>query len=1266
MRKLLALFLCLLPFQALADAAEDKGYITSWLEENLSGAGRKITIDGFQGALSSQASLTQLTIADDTGIWLTLKDVTLDWSQSALFSGEIAITQLSAGEIDLERLPVADPATSLPTPEATPFNLTLPEIPVAISIKGIAARKIVLGKTVLGQPVEASLSAEMTLSGGEGAAQLDLVRAGATGGHVTLRAGFSNATQVLSLSLDAAEDAGGIAASLLGVPGVPATALKIDGSGPLSDFAAKVDLATDGTTRLAGQVVLKDDGAGNRSFEADLGGDPTPVFLPDYADFFGPNVALQVKGAQAASGALRLDSLSVQSQALQLSGDLALAPDGQPERLNLTGALGLAKGNVTLPVASTEPITVGRADLTLRYDRAEGPLWHFASTVNGLDTGSFAAGAVTLSAEGQLEDQLFNGTAQFAAQGLAPRDAGLAQALGDAVTGLADFNWNKATSALEVSNLSLTAPGYAVQTKGTIGGMGELTGSVAGHYDDLSRLSVLTGRALKGALRFDVAGSAEPLSGAFDLTGRLAGTGLAAGVAEVDRLLAGQSTVSVSARRDETGTVLRAFSLQAGGLTADLTGTLASAGSDLSGRVSFADLSVLGAGYRGSLSGEGRFEGTLTKGDLTATAKGEGLAMGQPQVDGLLKGTTALAVETGFSDGVATLRKAEVASAQGKVSLLGTASADASALTAVLDLPDLSVLGAGFKGGIAGKAAFTGKADAGRVTLDVTAKGLEIGQAEADKLLRGTAQVSADLALTPDGVQVTSAKVTTPQLTAQATGQVAGAVQKIALTARLANLALLYPQFPGALTVSGSAEMGDAGTRLDIAAKGPGQIDAKVTGTLAPGFGKADLRLTGSATAALANAVIAPRTVEGGLRFDLRLNGPLALSSMSGPVTLTGGRLADPSLSFALKDIAAKAILGGGRVALDMTSALSTGGKIAVSGGVGLTAPYVADIAVRLDQAILKDPQLYTTKANGTVTFKGPATGGAQISGAIALGKTELRIPSTGFGADGGLPGLKHVRDSGAVAATRARAGVGVEAGGGASGPAFGLNLTISAPNQVFIRGRGLDAELGGALILRGTTAAIAPSGAFNLIRGRLDILGKRLVLSEVTLQMQGALVPYVHVLASIEGDGITSSVQIEGDAGNPAVTFVSNPELPQEEVLAHILFNRGLSSISGFQAAQLAAAVATLAGSGGEGVLGNIRAKTGLDNLDVQADATGNTSVTAGKYLSEKTYTEVTVDQAGKSSISLNYDVSGHITLKGRVDSEGNSGVGVFLKKDY
>ncbi len=1364
MRTLLALPLCLMPFHALADAAADKGFLTSWLEENLSGGGRTITIDGFQGALSSEASLTQMTIADSQGIWLTLKDVKLVWDRTALFSGAISITTLSAGEIDLERLPVTDAASALPAAEATPF--VLPDLPVSVAIDAISAPKLLLGPTVLGQAVEASLTADMKLSGGEGSAHLNLLRGGdGPQGHVTLAASYANGTKVLGLTLDAAEDAHGIAATLLHVPGGPATSLKIDGTGPLSDFAATVDLSTDGATRLAGKVSTGTDAAGNRSFAADLAGDPTPVFLPEYASFFGPNVSLSVKGRQAVDGALRLETLSVQSQALSLQGSLALAADGQPENLNLTGKLGLETGRVNLPATTADPITLQSADLTLSYDKATGPLWHFATTVNQFDSGTLAAGLLKLTAEGQLGAQVFDGSAQFDASGLVAADPALAQALGASVSGTADFKLDQATSALQVSTLTLTAPGYAVQTQGTIGKLAELQGHVAGQYDDLSRLSGLVGKPLTGAARFVADGSFAALSGAFDIKGRVTGQGLGIGIAQVDALLAGASTVDFDAKRDESGTVLRSLAVRAASLSTDLQGSVTGKGATLTGTLGFPDVSVLGAGYKGALTAQVDFSGGMQQGQIKAAAQGQDLAVGQRQMDGILAGTSDLTLEATYAGGIATIQKAQVTSAQGQVAvsgtvsadqsdvqatlalvdlsvmgpgyrgavkgevgftggmekghisasvqgqdiavgqpqadgllagasdvtleaafaggvatiekgvvsspqgqvvLAGTASVDHSELKATLSLPSLKPLGAAFKGKIDGTAAFVGKMDDATVTLDASASNLAVGQAQADVLLRGASKLSAQVSLTAEGVRIDRASISNPQVTANLSGTAVGAVSNLTLSAKLANLGLLLPQFPGAVTVTGTVAQRPEGTSLNLAAKGPGQIDAKLGGTVAADYGRADLKITGSATAALANGFISPRSVDGAVRFDLRLVGPLALSSVSGPVSISGGRLADPSLPFGLTDMAATAKLGGGRVQLDVTTGVSTGGKIGVQGSVGLASPYPADLSVKVTQAVLKDPQLFETVANGTVSFKGTATGGATIAGSVALGRTELHIPSTGMGADGGLPGLKHRNDAAAVKATRGRAGVGGATSGKAAGPAFALDLSISAPNQVFIRGRGLDAELGGSLVLRGTTANIVPSGAFNLIRGRLDILGKRLVLTEAQIQMQGALVPYVHVLASVESADITSSVQIEGDATNPAVTFVSVPELPQEEVLAHLLFNKGLSNISAFQAAQLASAVATLAGGGGGGIMGALRSKTGLDNLDVKSDATGNTSVTAGKYINEKTYSEVTVDQAGKSSISLNYDVTRNITLKGHVDSDSKTGVGIYLKRDY
>ncbi|GAB1361278.1 hypothetical protein MASR1M32_05140 [Rhodobacter sp.] len=142
----LGIALCLsLGLPAVVQAQQDdRSYLTAFLEDNLSGAGRKVTITGFEGALSSQATIARLEIADDQGVWITLDGVVLDWSRSSLLSGEVVVNELSAATITLERIPATGEDSSLPTPEATPF--ALPELPVSVEIGKISAPRIILGR----------------------------------------------------------------------------------------------------------------------------------------------------------------------------------------------------------------------------------------------------------------------------------------------------------------------------------------------------------------------------------------------------------------------------------------------------------------------------------------------------------------------------------------------------------------------------------------------------------------------------------------------------------------------------------------------------------------------------------------------------------------------------------------------------------------------------------------------------------------------------------------------------------------------------------------------------------------------------------------------------------------------------------------------------------------------------------------------------------------------------------------------------------------
>ncbi|MGB7270524.1 MAG: translocation/assembly module TamB domain-containing protein, partial [Albidovulum sp.] len=94
--------------------------------------------------------------------------------------------------------------------------------------------------------------------------------------------------------------------------------------------------------------------------------------------------------------------------------------------------------------------------------------------------------------------------------------------------------------------------------------------------------------------------------------------------------------------------------------------------------------------------------------------------------------------------------------------------------------------------------------------------------------------------------------------------------------------------------------------------------------------------------------------------------------------------------------------------------------------------------------------------------------------------------------------------------------------------------------------------------------------------------------------------------------------------------------------------------------------AVATLTGRGGEGIVVRLRKNFKLDDLDITADEDGDAALKAGKYLSDKIYSEASVGADGKSQIDLNLDLNSDLSLRGTVGTDGTTGVGIFFNKDY
>ena len=222
------------------------------------------------------------------------------------------------------------------------------------------------------------------------------------------------------------------------------------------------------------------------------------------------------------------------------------------------------------------------------------------------------------------------------------------------------------------------------------------------------------------------------------------------------------------------------------------------------------------------LGGSGRLELTGSASRLSGffdadiAFKGSDLGVDIPQADRLLAGPSTLTASIRRDEAGTVLRSMEVAADGLLARANGKLSSRGSALAGSITLENRAVLGPGYGGKIALDGRFSGTPEDGQVTLTGTGQSLRIGNPEADKLLAGKSLLDVALALKNGVVQVQSAKLSNPQLSATASGTVDAGQRNIKLEARLANRGLIVPEAPGPLSVSGTATQDDKGYGLDI------------------------------------------------------------------------------------------------------------------------------------------------------------------------------------------------------------------------------------------------------------------------------------------------------------------------------------------------------------------------------------------------------------------------------------------------------------------
>ena len=1246
--------------------------------ERLTGqlTGGQVAIAGLGGRFPDALRLAHAEVRDAKGAWLILDGVTLDWSPTRLLGGEAKVDLLQAERLQVLRLSVAVPAPNPPEPaSSTPFNL-----PVRVSVAALHVARAEIGAPVAGVAAALSLDGSAHLASlQDGDADVVIDRLDSPGSY-QVHGRIDPAHIAARLKLN--EPAGGLIARVASLPDLGPIALVASVDGPRTAEATNLSLsagplrgAGKGTLDLQGQTADLDVTVNAPAMTPAPGVSWQSVALDAHihGPFTKPDATGHLKVLDVAAAGASFASLSADLQGNQgaaglhatleglhipgpkpdllagapvtLQADARLDDPTRPVTFTLAHPLIQVKGTATTGSAIAAQVDLTLPDLTPLA--AAGGVDLAGRTHLAIEA-AMAGGATTVKVDGTLgitggmapAPALIGDAAKIGVSlSMAGSDITVtrAQVDGKAVS-LAASGTDKAgildvAYRVALANLAVVAP--------TVEGAATLTGTAKGKTDDLAVVADLSGDVgTKGVPRGPIKVAVQ----ATGLPGKPTGSVTAEGTLEGAPLHLG-----LHADRGADGTLNATIdradwkSLHAEGAVRLPPGATLPLGKVSLRMPKLDDLRpLIGMAVSGAVTAQAQLDAGSAILDLDATNAGiPGSQVGRaklaarvsdplshPVVDATLDVDGIQAGGIGGSAKLAVRGPQDALALRLTADLRNLAGADATvASTATVNATGKSVqlaaLQAVWKGQTVRLLAPARVSFADGVTVDR----LRIGLQQAVLEVAGRATPALNLTASLRGVTLDLAKPFVPSIDAAgqitADAKLTGTPAAPQGTVRLSATGLRMRTGPGRglppanlttnLVLAGSSATVDA----HLVA---GKSNLAVTGRAPLGAGALALRATGGVDLALLDPVLAAegRRVRGRVALDAAVAGTTAAPLVNGTVTLAGGEVQDFTQGVHLTDLAATIQATGQTIRITSLTGRAGPGTISASGSVGLQAPMPVDVALTMRNARPLASDRLTADLNADLTVRGDLSGPLAASGKITILRAEINIP-------------EHLPAS--VAVLNVRIAGQPPPPPPAPGATIRLDLALNTTGEIFVRGRGLDAVLGGGLHVRGTTAAPQVTGGFAMRHGTFSLAGTTLTFSRGLVSFVGTGVTNkIDPSLDFEADSVTSTVTasllVGGVASAPKITLSSSPPLPQDEVLAQLLFGRSAKELGPFQYAEIAAALADLSGTTSVGnPLDKVRKGLGLDRLSVGGGTAGGTggssaaTIEGGRYVANGVY---------------------------------------------
>ena len=412
------------------------------------------------------------------------------------------------------------------------------------------------------------------------------------------------------------------------------------------------------------------------------------------------------------------------------------------------------------------------------------------------------------------------------------------------------------------------------------------------------------------------------------------------------------------------------------------------------------------------------------------------------------------------------------------------------------------------------------------------------------------------------------------------------------------------------------------------------------------------------------------QTLEGALQTDIKFGGDTKQPDITGTAALANGAYTELQSGFSLINVHAnaEAAWNGAGSTVSIRSGARGAGQtgadtINLAGDIRIGDESDLTLFVTLKDAVLSAFPVKQVRANGSIEIKG-ALDDLTATGNIMVEELDAEIitpENTGL-APITVISLDEANQS--------------EAEGLSAKPQSNIayEISVSADDRVFIRGRGLESEWGANVTAMNDQGEPLLLGAMRLRRGWLDFSGRRFDLTKGRIEFDrfDKNNPILDIRAELNtSDNVTAVIAISGRAKTPSITLTSTPALPSEDIMAIVLFGKSADQLTALESLQTAQALASLGGIGpfgGEGVTGGLRQATGLDLLNFDIDPEkGGGSLTVGKYVTDGLFVSGTQDAQGDNgSVRIEYELTDNITVETEIKQDGDQTVSANWKRDF